>query len=702
MRDLMELTPQQLDIVQRPCQDNDTLFVAGPIGAGKSTALWHRLLHLLQLPVRGESVLFLVPDRGLRDHIESMLTRQALVPHGRPTITTYYGLARRMVDLFWPAIAAEAGFAHPERDPVFLTYETAQFLMYQVIQPLMDEHAYFHDVRVRPRRLTSQLLDNLNKAAINDFPYTEIRERLAQANPTASEALYWQAQECLTRFRRLCLERNALDVSLVIEVFHRYLLPNPIFWAFFSRHFRHLIVDNVEETVPVEQDLIRRMLKVCDSAVLAYDIGGGYRILLGVDPEGAWDLRQACRHAVDLDDAFVPNRQIAGFASRLAGILLEGRTEPEPSAEALRDHIHLYQTTYRSDMIRWVGQQAAALVESGVPPAEIAIIAPYVDGVLRFGLQEALRSHGIPFRILRRWTSFRDDAVVRALLTLSALAHPEWERFPQPQEVAEALSQLIPDLDLVRAALLVSVLYEPRAGLKDAGELDPHLRERIGFAAVERYQELYQWIKEYIAGQPLSLDRFLSRFFEEVLCAKGFWPPENLDAHRACSRLMESARKFRWAAPALGGLEPESPQLGRHYLEMIDQGVVAARYIERAQEADAPAVLIAPVYAYLLENHSSDVHFWVDVGAPEWWRPPHQPLTNPIVLSRRWQAGQTWDMDHDLALRNRLMVRMVEGLARRCRRRAYLCASDISSIGLVQDGPFLTTALRVLAGEVQP
>ncbi|MGQ9518093.1 MAG: UvrD-helicase domain-containing protein, partial [Anaerolineae bacterium] len=492
MNDLSALTPQQWDIVQRPAVGNDTLLVAGPIGAGKSTALWHRLLHLLRLPVRGESILFLVPDRGLRDRIETMLTRQALVPHGRPTITTYYGLARRMVDLFWPAVAGQAGFAHPERDPVFLTYETAQFLMYQIIAPLMDEHAYFHNVRIRPRRLTSQLLDNLNKAAINDFPYTEIRERLMQAAGTAGEeSLYWQVQECLTRFRRTCLERNALDVSLVIEVFHRHLLPHPVFWAFFSRHFRHLIVDNLEETVPVEQDLIRRMLTICDSATLAYDIGSGYRILLGVDPEGAWGLRQACRHIIDLEDTFVPNRQIAGFADRLAGLLLEGRLEPEPP-EAIRDPVHLYQTTYRSDMIRWVGQRIAALVDDGVPLAEIAIIAPYVDGVLRFGLQETLRAHGIPFRILRRWVSFRDDAVVRALLVLSALAHPDWERLPQPQEVAEALAMLIPDLDLARAALLVSVLYHPHAGLQDAGGLDARLRERIGFAIAERYQELYQ------------------------------------------------------------------------------------------------------------------------------------------------------------------------------------------------------------------
>lgn len=702
MRDWPALTPQQRDIVQRPASGNDTLFAAGPIGAGKSTALWHRLLHLLQLPVRGESILFLVPDRGLRDRIEAMLTHQALVPHGRPTITTYYGFARRMVDLFWPAIAGQAGFAHPERDPIFLTYETAQFLMYQVIAPLMDKRAYFHDVRIRPRRLTSQLLDNLNKAAINNFPYTEIRERLAQAISTAGgESLYWQVQECLTRFRQICLERNALDVSLVIEVFHRHLLSHPVFWAFFSRYFRHLIVDNLEETVPVEQDLIRRMLAICDSAALAYDIGGGYRILLGVDPEGAWDLRQACRHTMDLEDTFVPNRRIAGFADRLAGLLMEGRAEQELS-ESLRDHVHLYQTTYRSDMIRWVGQHIAALVDSGVPPAEIAVIAPYVDGVLRFGLQEVLRSHGIPFRILRRWVSFRDDAVARALLVLSALAHPDWERFPQSQEVAEALAVLIPDLDLARAALLVSALYHSRAGLQDAGGLDARLRERIGFAVVERYQELYQWLNEYIAGQPLTLDRFLSRFFDEVLCGRGFWPPENLEAHRSCSRLIESARKFRRAAPALGDLDPESPQLGRHYLEMIDQGVVAARYVERAAENEEPAVLVSSAYAYLLENHRADYHFWVDVGSPEWWRPPSQPLTNPIVLSRRWLAGQTWDMDHDLALRNRLMVRMIEGLARRCRRQVFLCASDIDSLGHSQDGPLLATALRVLAGEVRP
>ena len=61
---------------------------------------------------------------------------------GTVSILTLGGLARRMVDLFWPLVAGDAGFTRPEQPPAFLTLETAQYYMAHLVRPLLEE-GYF-------------------------------------------------------------------------------------------------------------------------------------------------------------------------------------------------------------------------------------------------------------------------------------------------------------------------------------------------------------------------------------------------------------------------------------------------------------------------------------------------------------------------------------------------------------------------------
>ncbi len=57
----------------------------------------------------------------------------------------------------------------PDRPPVFLTLETAQYYMAHLVRPLLDEQRLFDSVTLERNRLFSQILDNLNKAALVGF-----------------------------------------------------------------------------------------------------------------------------------------------------------------------------------------------------------------------------------------------------------------------------------------------------------------------------------------------------------------------------------------------------------------------------------------------------------------------------------------------------------------------------------------------------
>ncbi len=142
------LTASQAAVVNLPATGR--FFLEGQAGAGKTTAGVQRLLRLLKDGVPGGSILVLVPQRTLAAPYSTALRRARLRAGGLPSIQTAGGLARRMVELFWPLAAGPAGFADPNRPPTFLTLETAQYHMARLVRPLLDD-GYFEFDYHRPQ-----------------------------------------------------------------------------------------------------------------------------------------------------------------------------------------------------------------------------------------------------------------------------------------------------------------------------------------------------------------------------------------------------------------------------------------------------------------------------------------------------------------------------------------------------------------------
>jgi len=64
---------------------------------------------------------------------------------------------------------------------------------------------------------------------------------------------------------------------------------------------------------------------------------------------------------------------------------------------------------------------------------------------------KSLERHAIPTRSLRPSRSLNEEAVTRGLMTLSALAHPQWQSVPPQADVAQAIALSIDHLDPARA-----------------------------------------------------------------------------------------------------------------------------------------------------------------------------------------------------------------------------------------------------------
>ena len=691
----INLSQTQSELAQAPL--NRKIWLEGIAGGGKTSLGVARVLHLLRNGVPAESVLIFVPQRSLAQPYIAALRGWTDHQGGQVSVQTIGSLSLQMVETFWFMVAAEAGFRHPLDLPNFLSLELAQYFMTRAIEPLVDERDYFNSVRIDRPRLYSQIVDNMNKAALVGFPISEIGSRLKSALASGVEQahIFDDAQTCAMAFRKYCLEHNLLDFSLQLEVFREHVWAKPPAKAYLRGRCKHLIVDGVEEDNPASHLFMQELLQSCESALIIYDRDAGFRRFLGADPVSALRLRDSCELQATLDETFVMGDAVAALSAGLGAQLgLPASTERDAHpAPALITEAHRYHPA----MVDWVARQVDMLVrERDASPNDIVIVAPFMSDALRFGLADRLSQRGIPLRSHRPSRALRDEPAARTLLTLARLAHPHWGMPPTEFDIVFALMAAIKDLDLVRAKLLTEMLYRNGRLLPFAELRSTAMQERITFDLGERYDRLAAWIGRYIEGDRVdAIDIFFRRLFGALLSRAGFGFHDDVDAGNISMNLVDSARGFRWSLDFMSRYD-EQIDLSLDYVKMVDRGVIANFYL-RDWIADAEeGLLIAPAYTFLLNNRAVEYQFWLNIGSEGWSRRLYQPLTHPYVLSRGWPPGMLWTEEDERNLSRETLGRLLLALTRRCRKAIYLGYSELSESGYEQRGLLLETIQSLL------
>jgi hypothetical protein len=690
-----QLTPQQLSLQE--ISVNERVHLTGPAGAGKTSAAVAYLLTQIEQGYPSGSLLILLPQRSLGRPYSQALRQSGLPAGGQATLLTMGGLAQRCVQLFWPAIAQNAGFSDPQRPPVFLTLETAQYFLARLINPLLDQH-YFETITIDPGRLYSQIIDNLNKAATVGFSPNQIAEKLKSAwvGKPEQTLIYDQAQECALKFRNFCLEHNLLDFSLQLDTFANFIWPLDACQEYLHQSFRYLVYDNIEEDIPLAQDMIQAWLPAFQGALIIQDQDAGFRSFLGADPRNTEAVKAQCSVQVEFTESLATAQGITALESALKESINHRPcvvTSEQFSGALTLNHQHYYP-----QMVDWVVSETARLVkEEGISPQEIAILSPLMSDALRFSLVKRFESEGIPVRTNRPSRSLGEEPAAQCLLTLARLAHPAWKSPCTPIEFRNMFMVAFDGLDLVRADLMARTLFTPRSSKQWLGPFDQLLAEkkdRIGYANGQKYEQLRAWLSDYQSGPPLELDLLISRLFGELLSQPGFGFHHHFDEASIAARLIDSIRKFRWTVAEINS--GEDFQTSIEYIRMVSAGILAAQYFNPEDQSQNPAVLLAPAYTFLMENNPVSYQFWLDIGSPAWWERLYQPLTHPFVLSRWWPAGKTWTQVEEMAANQLSLERLITGLLRRCRVGVYMCHASLNERGDEPHGGLLSAMQSIL------
>jgi superfamily I DNA/RNA helicase/RecB family exonuclease len=231
------------------------LLVLGAAGTGKTSALVDRVLHLVGGEIRPEQLLVLTLTAPMADALRAQIEDRIAGPYDELVVTTFHGLCAKLLH----DEALEAGL-DPFASPIAAADRLAMLL--ERIDELPLRH---HDLRGNPSALLGsivQRIDRLKDELVSAADYGAWAARLPDDGESADRTRAAREREFAALYAahdRLLAEAGAIDAGdLVLHAF-RLLREKPHVRARLAGRFRHVLVDELQDT-SFAQGLLLRLL----------------------------------------------------------------------------------------------------------------------------------------------------------------------------------------------------------------------------------------------------------------------------------------------------------------------------------------------------------------------------------------------------------------------------------------------------------
>ena len=434
-------------------------------------------------------------------------------------------------------------------------------------------------------------------------------------------------------------------------------------------------MDNLDEAVPMQVNLIEKLMDSVSGCLLSYNPDGGYGSIFGGNKEYVEkSILDKCEIVEIKDKPYTCNDYMVEFSDMLFdGIIDKSDVKLKPNGV---DVIRMPETVLRSDMLEDVADKVKELVKLGYNPSDIAVVSTFADVVTEYVISSRLKSENISLTNIARKSRFIDNKFVYALITLAYLCHPSEEIIPTKDDV-RALVNMLLDVDPIRSSLLADVICSQNP-FAEFPEVSGEVISRIGYSNVKRYNFIREWINNYRSGKPLDMDIFFQRVFIEILLVYGAEEEDIIDI----KRLIDSASNFINAVKRFNTID-----VNVGFLKMIKNNVKSAESIFDMEERghDDEVILCTPM-TYLSNSLFHKVILLVGLSSNHWTPRCAKELSNPYVLTSTWLPGDIYTEEVEDMNQKKNVAIMLKALLKRCGDKFITFESRYSSDGFENDG----------------
>lgn len=659
-------------------------YIEGPLGSGKTKHLVQRACDLMS---NGQSSALLVlcsntsRKRSFQERCYQYLSKNNLAPLSEPPIYTYAGLVRTMLFDHWPDVEMRLKSATPNSRsvirPVLGGIEDTERLLKRLIA--LEKHHSPESLIEFPGSETALIRQLIRRARLrseNGLSRQDMEERDKQLGQPCIPTI----TKLERQLDQLSYQLRLLDPNKQLDVFHGLLSDtNSLLHQRLIQQVQHLIVDDVDETIPVQQKLIQHLAPSVNTLTLAVDIeGGSRRGYLNAYPYD-WPALKQLRAGETLQ--LIRQDKVYQRASELLAEWEEKdwpatQTESESESDSNSDSEFSIQIHPESSTRLTMLDEALELLKAQRwAPGDVAWVIPQQDPLFLQQLHHRCQQANIPTQLLSGTQRPIDHPICRSYLYLlqwlnaanwktplsvleikTILVHglqlhiipsttmDEWAKEihthhrnqcadSKNTEQSQQSQQPPPQTETSETLPIENLPLIPDPDTLDIGEkLNPEAKKR----AVELANKL-----ESLRNQ--SFGKQLYNVFLEVITP---FIQHREEPFTSIRQLIESYQHFAHTAPQLLEqhliLDPQATMtsLQAQWLMDVKHGVLADTPASPFQ-VDPDALLVGtPQKLIDIEAHRP-IYVWLDTSHREWARSDNAPLYNAWVHSAVWDGSDT-------------------------------------------------------------
>jgi DNA helicase II / ATP-dependent DNA helicase PcrA len=560
-----ELNPAQLEAATT--LDGPVLVIAGA-GSGKTRTLVYRVARLVECGVNPGHVLLLT---FTRKSAEEMLRRAtALVGASCEQVAggTFHSFAN--------VVLRRAG-RHVGLEPNFTILDRSD--SEDVVNLLRARAGLDRKDRRFPRK--NAIVEILSMAVNRSRTVPEVIE---QSYVHLYEHLddIVRLGESYTRYKR---EKNLVDYDDLLLLLRDLVRDHREVAERLSRTYRHIMVDEYQDTNPLQAGIVRGLAVTHDNVMAVGDDSQSIYSFRGATFRNIMDFPNLFpgTRIVKLEENYRSTQPILDLANAIIDQAAEKHTKVLRTRKAEGELPVIAQCGDEQAQSRFVTQRILELREEGVPLGEIAVL--FRSSFHSFDLELELQRADIPF-VKRGGFKFIETAHVKDVLAhLRIVANPRdavsWHRVlllldaVGPKTAEDLFAHVAPAVDLTGATERLAAFPRRGAYTKELGRLATLLRE--------------------LAADELPPG-------EKVARVVGFYTPMMRHRHpedfpkreKDLEHFITIAARYRSLASLLAdmALEPPNDSVGDVLAAEVDEGLLTLSTIHSAKGLEWTAVFV--------------------------------------------------------------------------------------------------------------
>lgn len=394
------------------------MLVLAGAGSGKTRTLTYRVAYLLAQGVKPQEILLLTfTNKAAKEMLHRVHELTGQEPQ-RFWGGTFHSIGNRTLRLFGDALRLPRNFT-------ILDADESESLLKRCVEAV--DPAFFKD-KTNPR--PGPLFSVLSMARNTQRP---LADTVARHFPQYGEVAH-RLPDFAAAYERARREQSVADYDDLLELWLRLLVEAPDVASHFGQRFRHVLVDEYQDTNTLQAQIVdrvashHRVMAVGDDAQCIYSWRGAEFENILTFPE-----RHPGTRLYRIETNYRSTPEILAFANGVLNAQPKGR-HFDKELRAARKHgprPAVIQAMDDREQAAFVVKRIESLVnDDGVSPREIAVL--YRSHYLALEVQLALSRAGVPY-VITSGVKFFERQHVRDLVALVSFVHNPantlaWER----------------------------------------------------------------------------------------------------------------------------------------------------------------------------------------------------------------------------------------------------------------------------------